>query len=120
MRDLDYRRKQEAKHYKKRLEVAIAICRYKKVNNMVTPVSENKYDIPGHYRQNHNNIDENKISYKRWKYALKNNSIHSNMHILMKCNSRRTRRHFQKMIDYKLSDKKFLVRAQVIYPLDIV
>jgi len=50
MRDLDYRRKQEAKHYKKRLEVAIAICRYKKVNNMVTPVSENKYDIPGHYR----------------------------------------------------------------------
>ncbi len=120
MRNLDYRRKQEAKHYKKRLEVAVAIRRYKKVNNMIMPVSENKNDIPGYYQWSHNNVDENKISYKRWKYALKNNSINSDLDPWMKRHCRRTRRHFQKMVDYKLPDKKFLVRAQVIYPRDIV
>jgi len=61
-----------------------------------------------------------KQKYKRWKFQLKNDSLGATIDTWVKRHCRRTRRHFQKMVDYKLPDKKWLVRAQVIYPRDIV
>lgn len=129
VRDKNYRRKQEAKHYKKRLKTAIALGRF---DEKKLPNGEVDYvaTYPGKYRawriksfstMNDYELKEiEKNQYKRWKFQLKNNSMVGTMDPWAKRHCRRTRRHFQKMVDYKLPDKKWLVRAQVIDPRDIV
>lgn len=129
MRGIDYRRKQEAKHYKKRLNLSIALKRF---DEKELPNGEFDYvaTYPGKYHiwrlksinaMNDYELKEvEKNQYKRWKFQLKNNSMPGEMTPWLKRYSRRTRRHYQKMVDYKVPDKKILVRAQVIYPRDIV
>jgi len=124
MRGLDYRRKQEAKHYKKRLGTAVSIGRFSSAETGYIPQYAGKKNM---YRINSStplNDYEKKViekqKYKRWKFQLKNDSLGATIDTWAKRHCRRTRRHFQKMVDYKLPDKKWLVRAQVIYPRDIV
>lgn len=129
VRDKNYRRKQEAKHYKKRLKTAIALGRFDEKE-----LPNGEVDYIATYSGKHNpwrlrlftamnsyelkEIEKNQ--YKKWKFQLKNDSMPSEMTPWLKRLSRRTRRHYQKMVDYKVPDKRFLVRAQVIYPRDIV
>jgi hypothetical protein len=124
MRGIDYRRKQEAKHYKKRLGTAVSIGRFSSKETGYQPMYAGKNNM---YRINMNtplNDYEKEViekqKYKRWKFQLKNNSLGATIDSWAKRQCRRTRRHYQKMVDYKLPDKKWLVRAQVIYPRDIV
>ena len=124
MRGIDYRRKQEAKHYKKRLGTAVSIGRFSSAETGYQPMYAGKNNM---YRINSStplNDYEKKViekqKYKRWKFQLKNDSLGVTIDTWSKRHCRRTRRHFQKMVDYKLPDKKWLVRAQVIYPRDIV
>lgn len=124
MRDRNYRRRQEAKHYKKRLSVAVSIGRFSSEETGYKPMYAGKHRMWRINSQTPLNDYEKKViekqQYKRWKFQLKNDSLGGNMDSWMKRCCRRIRRHFQKMVDYKLPDKKWLVRAQVIYPRDIV
>lgn len=124
MRDRNYRRRQEAKHYKKRLSVAVSIGRFSSEETGYKPMYAGKHRMWRIKSQTPLNDYEKKViekqQYKRWKFQLKNDSLGGNMDPWMKRCCRRIRRHFQKMVDYKLPDKKWLVRAQVIYPRDIV
>lgn len=124
MRGLDYRRKQEAKHYKKRLGTAVSIGRFSSKETGYQPMYAGKNNM---YRIKMNtplNDYEKEViekqKYKRWKFQLKNDSLGATIDSWAKRQCRRIRRHYQKMVDYKLPDKKWLVRAQVIYPRDIV
>lgn len=124
MRSRDYRRKQEAKHYKKRLDIAVSIGRFSSIETGCVPLYAGKNNM---YRikspQPLNDYEKKVIEkqkYKRWKFQLKNDSLGGTIDTWAKRHCRRTRRHFQKMVDYRLPDKKWLVRAQVIYPRDIV
>ena len=124
MRNRDYRRKQEAKHYKKRLSTAVSIGRFSNEDNGYAPLyagKNNMYRIKSTLPLNdyEKQVIE-KQKYKRWKFQLKNDSLGGTIDSWAKRHCRRTRRHYQKMVDYKLPDKKWLVRAQVIYPRDIV
>ena len=117
MRTIDYRRKQEAKHYKKRLNISIKKNRYKEYtdengNNIIVPISKYKNQQPWVNQNDENNIKQN--IHKRWKYALKNNSCPSEMSNWSKRYCRRIRRHFQKLVDYKLPDKKWMVRDEAL------
>jgi len=125
MRDKNYRRKQEAKHYKKRLNNAMSKGYYKEL--IIDDEGTTKLLPLNHYKNHEPWINQTgektaieKNQYKRWKFALKNDSMPSDISSWSKRYCRRTRRHYQKMVDYKLPDKKWLVRAQVIYPRDIV
>lgn len=129
VRDKNYRRKQEAKHYKKRLGLAIALKRFDEkelpngnVDYVATyPGKHQIYRLKSINSMNDYELKEvEKNQYKRWKFQLKNDSMPGEMSPWLKRLSRRTRRHYQKMVDYKVPDKRFLVRAQVIYPRDIV
>jgi len=124
MRDRNYRRRQEAKHYKKRLSVAVSIGRFSSEETGYKPMYAGKHRMWRIKSQTPLNDYEREViekqQYKRWKFQLKNDSLGGNMDSWMKRCCRRTRRHFQKMVNYKLPDKKWLVRAQVIYPRDIV
>ena len=124
MRGLDYRRKQEAKHYKKRLETAVSIGRFSsdETGNMPLYAGKNRMwqiKMKRSFTDYEKKVIE-KQKYKRWKFQLKNDSLGATIDTWAKRHCRRTRRHFQKMVEYKLPDKKWLVRAQVIYPRDIV
>ena len=124
MRGLDYRRKQEAKHYKKRLDIAVLIGRFSSIETGCVPLyagKNNMYRIksPMPLNDYEKKVIE-KQKYKRWKFQLKNDSLGGTIDTWAKRHCRRTRRHFQKLVDYRLPDKKWLVRAQVIYPRDIV
>ena len=124
MRGLDYRRKQEAKHYKKRLGTAVSIGRFSsdETGNMPLYAGKNRMwqiKMKRSFTDYEKKVIE-KQKYKRWKFQLKNDSLGATIDTWAKRHCRRTRRHFQKMVDYKLPDKKWLVRAQVIYPRDIV
>lgn len=129
MRDKNYRRHQEAKHYKKRINNSLAKNRLKEIvdengNTQIVPNYGNKNRIWCLYSDRELSAYEKEMQeravYKRWKFQLKNNSMTSTIDTWAKRHCRRTRRHFQKMVDYKVPDKKWLVRAQVIYPRDIV
>jgi hypothetical protein len=124
MRGRDYRRKQEAKHYKKRLGVAVSIGRFSSKETGYQPMYAGKNNMYRIKSLKPLNDYEKKViekqKYKRWKFQLKNDSLGATIDTWAKRYCRRTRRHFQKMVDYKLPDKKWLVRAQVIYPRDIV
>lgn len=124
MRSRDYRRKQEAKHYKKRLDIAVLIGRFSSIETGCVPLytgKNNMYRIksPMPLNDYEKKVIE-KQKYKRWKFQLKNDSLGGTIDTWAKRHCRRTRRHFQKLVDYRLPDKKWLVRAQVIYPRDIV
>lgn len=124
MRSRDYRRKQEAKHFKKRLDTAVSIGRFSSEETGHRPMYAGKYRIWRIKSATSLNSVEKEIiekqQYKRWKFQLKNDSLGGVIDTWAKRHCRRTRRHFQKMVDYRLPDKKWLVRAQVIYPRDIV
>lgn len=129
MRDRNYRRKQEAKHYKKRVNISIAKNRLKEItdnegNQKIVPNYGTKGSVwPLYTGRDLNSYEkemQQKAIYKRWKFQLKNDSMPGTIDAWSKRYCRRTRRHYQKMVDYKLPDKKWLVRAQVIYPRDIV
>ena len=101
VRDKNYRRKQEAKHYKKRLKTAIALGRF---DEKKLPNGEVDYvaTYPGKYRawriksfsaMNDYELKEiEKNQYKRWKFQLKNNSMTGTMDPWAKRHCRRTRR----------------------------
>ena len=117
MRDKNFRRKQEAKHFKKRVNTSIAIGRYVEIINdeginITVPISTYKSQQPWINQSDIKNAEKNK--YKRWKFALKNNSMPSELSSWSKRYCRRTRRHFQKMVDYKLPDKMWMVRGDVL------
>ena len=124
MRSRDYRRKQEAKHFKKRLDTAVSIGRFSSEETGYKPMYAGKYRMWTTKCSDPLNPVEKKImekqQYKRWKFQLKNDSLGGTIDTWAKRHCRRTRRHFQKLVDYRLPDKKWLVRAQVIYPRDIV
>jgi len=124
MRGLDYRRKQEAKHYKKRLKTAVSIGRFSSEETGYQPQYAGKNNMWQIKMERSLTDYEKKVvekqKYKRWKFQLKNDSLGATIDTWAKKCCRRNRRHFQKMVDYKLPDKKWLVRAQVIYPRDIV
>ena len=129
MRDRNYRRCQEAKHYKKRLNTAIALKRFKEkelsngnIDYIATyPGKSHAWRLKSNYKMNYIELKlVEKNVYKRWKFQLKNDSLGGTIDSWSKRHCRRIRRHFQKMVDYKLPDKKWLVRAQVIYHRDIV
>lgn len=124
MRDRNYRRKQEAKHYKKRLETAVSIGRFSSDETGNMPLYAGKNNMWRINSDRQLNDYEKKViekqKYKRWKFQLKNDSLGSTIDTWAKRHCRRIRRHFQKMVDYRLPDKKWLVRAQVIYPREIV
>ena len=129
IRDKNYRRKQEAKHYKKRVSISLAKNRLREItdndgNVKVVPNYGNKNKVWTLYTQRELSTYEKEMQqkavYKKWKFQLKNDSLPGTIDTWAKRHCRRTRRHFQKMVDYKLPDKKWLVRAQVIYPRDIV
>ena len=124
MRSRDYRRKQEAKHFKKRLDTAVSIGRFSSEETGHRPMYAGKYRMWRIKSSTPLNSVEKEImekqQYKRWKFQLKNDSLGGNIDSWAKRCCRRNRRHFQKMVDYRLPDKKWLVRAQVIYPRDIV
>lgn len=129
MRDINYRRRQEAKHYKKRVNISLAKNRLKEItdnegNQKIVPNYGTKCRVWPLYTERDLNSYEKEMQqkaiYKRWKFQLKNDSMPGTIDTWAKRHCRRTRRHFQKMVDYKLPDKKWLVRAQVIYPRDIV
>lgn len=138
-RTKDYRRKQEAKHYNKRVEIYSLYGNFGR-----SEVRREDYENPSDYYHDLNaeqvkynttnsklqnkpaklknkirNVSE--IKQKRWAKKLKNGDVKLNLWdkwTKQYCN--RTRRHFQKLVDYKLPDKRFLDRCQVIYPRDIV
>ena len=124
MRDRNYRRKQEAKHYKKRLETAVSIGRFSSDETGNMPLYAGKNNMWRINSDRQLNDYEKKViekqKYKRWKFQLKNDSLGGTIDTWAKRHCRRIHRHFQKMVDYRLPDKKWLVRAQVIYPREIV
>jgi len=124
MRSRDYRRKQEAKHYKRRLNTCVSIGRFSDEDLDYQPmyVGKNRMWTVKNVNTPRNDYEKEVIEkqkYKRWKFQLKNDSLGSDISSWTKRHCRRIRRHFQKMVDYKLPDKKWLVRAQV-NPRDIV
>lgn len=124
MRSRDYRRKQEAKHFKKRLDTAVSIGRFSTEETGYKPLYAGKHHMWRIKSATPLSSVEKEIiekqKYKRWKFQLKNDSLGGTIDSWAKRCCRRNRRHFQKMVDYRLPDKKWLVRAQVIYPRDIV
>ena len=117
MRDRNFRRKQEAKHFKKRVETSIALGRYAEITNddgatITVPISTYKSHQPWICQSDIKNADKNK--HKRWKFALKNDSMPSELSSWSKRYCRRIRRHFQKLVDYKLPDKMWMVRGDVL------
>lgn len=138
-RTKDYRRKQEAKHYNKRVEIYSLYGNFGR-NEVRREDYENpsdyyhdldaervQYNTTGSKLQNKPTKLKNKIrnvseiKQKRWAKKLKNGDVKLNLWdkwTKQYCN--RTRRHFQKLVDYKLPEKRFLDRCQVIYPRDIV
>lgn len=118
MRDINYRRKQEAKHYKKRLNIAVAIGRFSNKENDYQPKYAGKNrrwrinsDTP--LNDYEKNIIE-KQKNKRWKFQFKNDSLGGTIDSWSKRYCRRIRRHFQKLVDYKLPDKKWMVRDEAL------
>lgn len=138
-RTKDFRRKQVAKHFNKRAEI------YSLYGNFGRPTENRKdfdegYEYYNSYREEapkynpHGSKLQNKpaklknrinkvseIKKKRWAKKLKNGDV--KLKLWDKWNKKycnRTRRHFQKLVDYKLPDKRFLDRCQVIYPREIV
>jgi len=124
MRSRDYRRKQEVKHFKKRLDTAVSIGRFSSEETGHRPMYAGKYRMWRIKSATPLTSVEKEImekqQYKRWKFQLKNDSLGGTIDSWAKRCCRRNRRHYQKMVDYRLPDKKWLVRAQVIYPRDIV
>ena len=124
MRDKNYRRKQEAKHYAKRLKTLIAKKYYKEFviddegTTKLLSLSRYKNHQPWVNQNGENEAIEHN-QYKRWKFALKNDSCPAEISSWSKRYCRRNRRHFQKMVDFKVPDKKWLVRAS-IYSRDII
>lgn len=138
-RTRDFRRKQLAKHFNKRAEIyslygnfGRSEIRREDFENAgeyydVYDKDKPKYNPNGSKIQNKpiklkikiNNVSE--IKKKRWAKKLKNGDV--KLKLWDKWNKKycnRTRRHFQKLVDYKLPEKRFLDRCQVIYPREIV
>ena len=138
-RTKDFRRKQLAKHFNKRAEIYSLYGNFGKTEVRredcenareyydVQSKEEVKYNRHGSKIQNKpvklkikiNNVSE--IKKKRWAKKLKNGDV--KLKLWDKYNKKycnRTRRHFQKLVDYPLPDKVFLDRCQVIYPREIV
>lgn len=117
MRGIDYRRKQEAKHYNKRIKTSIALKRYTEIedesgNVKIIPISRYKAQQPWINQSDIKEAERNKN--KRWKFQLKNDSLPSKINSWSKRHCRRIRRHFQKLVDYKLPDKKWMVRDEAL------
>lgn len=122
-RTKDFRRKQLAKHFNKRIEIYSLYGNFGKTEESK---EEAKYNLHGKLQNKPvklkikiNNVSE--IKKKRWAKKLKNGDIKLKLwdkYDKKYCN--RTRRHFQKLVDYPLPDKMFLNRCQVIYPREIV
>lgn len=122
-RTKDFRRKQLAKHFNKRIEIYSLYGNFGKPEESEEEVKYNCHgklqNKPVKLKIKINNVSE--IKKKRWAKKLKNGDI--KLKLWDKWNKRycnRTRRHFQKLVDYKLPYKRFLDRCQVIYPREIV
>ncbi len=128
MRTRDFRRKQIAKHFNKRAEIYSLYGDFgvhyevgieKEVPEYTVKKSSLLQNKPVKAKTKIGNVSE--IKTKRWAKKLKNGDVKLNLWgrwTKRYCN--RTRRHFQKLVDYKLPDKRFLDRCQVIYPREIV
>ena len=124
MRDRNFRRYQEAKHYKKRLNTAVSIGRFSDEETGYIPQYAGKnnawqIDMKRSFTDYEKKVIE-KQENKRWKFQLKNDSLGTIIDTWAKRHCRRTRRHFQKLVDYKLPDHIWYDRCQVIYPREIV
>ena len=124
MRDRNFRRYQEAKHYKKRLSTAVSIGRFSNEETGYQSLYAGKnnmwqIDMKRSMTDYEKKIIE-KQENKRWKFQLKNDSLGTTIDTWAKRHCRRTRRHFQKLVDYKLPDHIWYDRCQVIYPREIV
>jgi len=138
-RTKDFRRKQLAKHYNKRIEIYSLYGNFGKLEikhkdfknggeyfkaRTKEEIAYNKHgsriqNKPVKLKEKIKNVSE--IKKKRWAKKLKNGDV--KLKLWDKWNKRscnRTRRHFQKLVDYQLPDKVFLDRCQVIYPREIV
>lgn len=126
MRTKDFRRKQIAKHFNRRVEL------YSLYGDFGMSFDANKADeIPKYYKKygklqnkpvkTKNRVKSiNETKNKKWAKKLKNGDV--KLTLIDKQDRRycnRVRRHFQKLVDYKLPDKIFLDRCQVIYPREI-
>lgn len=130
MRNKNYRREQEVLHYSKR------------VNNMITKGLLTKEQLDNgdmiiygsggmKHRLFHDHTYGNEygpratqeeVKKKSWVKQLRNGNILRTkmLNSYYKKRYNRNYRHFSKMVDYKIPEKIFLDRCQVIYPRDIV
>lgn len=129
MRTRAYRRHQEECHYKKRLNTQIALGRFVEGVNkdgglefLPNYTQKTQVNVLNAERLNHCGAyseqlreEAEQLKYKRWKYMLKNNSMPNGWKDpVFNRQARRDLRHFQKMVDYGIPRRRYLVRASVM------
>lgn len=134
MRDREYRRKAEKKHYKKRLNNAIhnGLFIYERNEDGSLSIVAGNNKKPYLHLKDAATTNPDKdytfgpkkaeVRKKNWVHLLKNGNVLKTKWLdsYNKRDCRRTRRHFQKLVDYKLPDHVWYDRCQVIYPREIV
>ena len=127
MRDRNFRRIQEAKHYKKRLNNAINKGLFKKETDndgyTIIIAQNNKKSYLFNENKDYTfGPSKEEVKNKNWCYLLRKGNVLNTKWLTRddKRECRRIRRHFQKLVDYQLPDHIWYDRCQVIYPRDIV
>ena len=130
MRTKTFRREQEEKHFKKRLNFYVKFGRFGSIHEKT---EEGRIDFNANLklepRHVHSvgssnkpvikgpNFDIEAEKEQRWTKKLKNGDVKFGwMDSYSKTRCTRDRRRFQKLVDYQLPDNVFLDRCQVLYP----
>lgn len=129
MRTRAFRRHQEERHYKKRLNTQIARGRFVEGINkdgelefLPNYTQKTQVNVLNAEKLNHHGAysecmreQASQLKYKRWKYMLKNNSMPNGWKDpVFDRQARRDLRHFQKMVDFGIPRGRYLVRASIM------